>query len=469
MVDFSESNSLAVEKVDIPSGLVRQASVKLSSLPGILKASPEMKVRLIDRMQYITGAEESMESISKSASTQQTCSNPFSELQTELSGPEWVPYGIENTQANSYVFDHRNSVNNTIYCILDGGLYKDHPDLQSPYVVMNGSSYPHRWDYDADGHGTHVTTIIAGQRNLGGVVGVSSNSARLAIVNLFGDELEIPESAVVEGWDWCLGVLDSYKESTNDDAKLIISMSLGGSEEPNAEAVQSRINQIYARGDVLMFASAGNLGTTEVMYPAGYENVISVAAVDVDNNQAEFSNRNADVQISAPGMNVLSGVIPEFGEADTPMASQLLYLTPDVLETDLKYPYPGNFRGSSNYNVEGPVVDCGKGLNTCSNSNQAICLIARGDILFCEKVVNCMNGGGIGAIIYNNLANDPTGCEAVTQGTLIGDECPDISYIPTIGISRAQGEALLSAIDEETVEASILLGESLPPYAYYSG
>ena len=57
-----------------------------------------------------------------------------------------------------------------------------------------------------------------------------------------------------------------------------------------------------------MIAAAGNDGTTGVSYPAGFATVVSVAAIDSNMVVASFSQKNADVEIAAPGVGVLSTV-----------------------------------------------------------------------------------------------------------------------------------------------------------------
>jgi subtilisin family serine protease len=56
----------------------------------------------------------------------------------------------------------------------------------------------------------------------------------------------------------------------------------------------------------VVVAAAGNDGNSAVEYPAGYPEVVSVAAIDQNNAHASFSNTNSDVEVSAAGVNVLS-------------------------------------------------------------------------------------------------------------------------------------------------------------------
>ena len=76
---------------------------------------------------------------------------------------------------------------------------------------------------------------------------------------------------------------------------------------------------------VLLVASAGNDGSSIYNYPASYDSVISVSAVDSSKNWATFSNKNDQVELSAPGVDVFSttNVVNQYYEynSGTSMAS----------------------------------------------------------------------------------------------------------------------------------------------------
>jgi subtilisin family serine protease len=83
-------------------------------------------------------------------------------------------------------------------------------------------------------------------------------------------------------------------------------MSLGGGDSTTLHnAVQTAWAGGGAGGTVLV-AAAGNDGDSTVNYPAGYAEVVSVAATDNRDARASFSNQNADVEIAGPGVDVLS-------------------------------------------------------------------------------------------------------------------------------------------------------------------
>jgi len=93
----------------------------------------------------------------------------------------------------------------------------------------------------------------------------------------------------------------------------VISMSLGGGSF--SAIAQEFYKDIYDQ-DILIVAAAGNAGNSGNHYPASYPHLMSVAAVDVNENKASFSVFNSQTEIAAPGVQVKSTVTqPEFSYA----------------------------------------------------------------------------------------------------------------------------------------------------------
>jgi carboxypeptidase Q len=74
----------------------------------------------------------------------------------------------------------------------------------------------------------------------------------------------------------------------------------------------------------------------------------------------------------------------------------------------------------------------------------SIALIIRGSCTFATKATNAKVAGAIGTIIYNNV-------DGLLQGTLGGAG----DYAPTIGISLADGQTLVTALEIESITADI--------------
>jgi hypothetical protein len=115
-------------------------------------------------------------------------------------------------------------------------------------------------------------------------------------VNAFGDSDTFDFSDIVMSWDDCLNELDARKVATRQpDMKMIISMSLGAGGD--LAVVRNAVKKISGeRNDILFLSAAGNGGSSATAYPAGYPEVVSIAAVDWNMNKAHFSQYNNDVE-----------------------------------------------------------------------------------------------------------------------------------------------------------------------------
>lgn len=96
--------------------------------------------------------------------------------------------------------------------------------------------------------------------------------------------------------------------------------------------------------------------------------------------------------------------------------------------------------GSIFGNATGPLVDVGLGIGDLTeyvgqDITGSVCLIKRGEISFYDKVAACKEGGGIGAIIFNNEPQE-------FGGFMTKD---DDSAIPTVTVSGEEGEQLRSS------------------------
>ena len=89
--------------------------------------------------------------------------------------------------------------------------------------------------------------------------------------------------------------------AATDNGANVINLSLGS--DGDSSVLSDAINYATERG-VAVVAASGNSGVEQVSYPAAYENVIGVSAIDAAGNFADFSNTGEGVDISAPGVGV---------------------------------------------------------------------------------------------------------------------------------------------------------------------
>lgn len=343
---------------------------------------------------------------------------------TPYAAGQLVPYGIALVQAD--LLPDANAANRKV-CIIDSGYERAHEDLAANSASGDYDAGTGNWYTDENQHGTHVAGTIAAVNNSGtGVVGVAPNrQVKLHIVKVFG----------ADGWAYS-STLASAANKCGSAGANVISMSLGGARASRTE--QRAFDALAAKG-VLSIAAAGNNGNTAVSYPAGYASVMMVGALDENKAWASFSQYNSKVEIAAPGVGVLSTVPMNSGAAPALTVGATVYA-------------PGAMEGSPVTSASAPLADFGLGDKRDAAVSGKVCLIARGTIDFATKVANCQNSGGVGAVVYNNVAGGFSG----TVGTA-----------PLI--------ACVSASDTEGAQLKTQLGQhatvALRPasYAYFNG
>lgn len=148
---------------------------------------------------------------------------------------------------------------------------------------------------DSNGHGTHVAGIVGARSGNGrGGRGVAPGAELLAVRVL---------DASGNGYDdW---IASGIVWAANNGAR-VINLSLGSAEP--SELLRRAVAYATGRG-ALVVCAAGNAGTTAPDYPSAYPDCLSVAASDSLDRLAHWSNRGATVDITAPGVNILSTCI----------------------------------------------------------------------------------------------------------------------------------------------------------------
>jgi subtilisin len=182
--------------------------------------------------------------------------------------------------------------------VLDTGCAMLHPDLKEQICAHKDFTKSPVGPGDSNGHGTHCCGVIAAKKNGVGIVGVAPDAC-LIVGKVLSDSGGGSTKNIVAGIKWAV----SQKAD-------IISMSFGSpSSCPDIEAA---LKYAASKG-VILIAAAGNEGPDPetVGYPARYETVLSVAAVDSNNRIAKFSSRGPQVDVAAPGVDILSAYPPK--------------------------------------------------------------------------------------------------------------------------------------------------------------
>ena len=190
--------------------------------------------------------------------------------------------------------------------IIDSGINYNHPDLNDNYKggddLVEGDGDP----MDVYGHGTHVAGTACAEDNdngvnddtgMFGVVGVAPEcdlyALRVLDDNGFGDS-----SDLIAAMEWAV-----------DNGMQVANLSLGWDPNPG-DTVKAAFDNADAAGLVIVAAACNNGNRPgkgdNVCYPALYDSVIAVAAVDEDNQRASFSSTGDQVELAAPGVSVFS-------------------------------------------------------------------------------------------------------------------------------------------------------------------
>jgi len=148
---------------------------------------------------------------------------------------------------------------------------------------------------DFHGHGTHCSGIASAVTNNGlGIAGTAWSCRIMAVRAGYA----VTGGGVLQDVDSAPAIVYAA-----DNGAHVISMSWSGSEPSNL--ISTAIYYAYSQGCILV-AAAGNQNTSSIYYPAGYDEVIAVAASDQNDNRASFSNYGSWVDIAAPGVSIKS-------------------------------------------------------------------------------------------------------------------------------------------------------------------
>ena len=171
----------------------------------------------------------------------------------------------------------------------------------SPVKDLANTSFVPGYDFvndreealDDNGHGTHVAgTVAQSTNNNYGVAGIAYKAKLmpLKVLSAFG-------GGTVSD------IADAIRFAADHGAD-VINMSLGGG--GRSQVMEEAIAYAHNKG-VVVVAAAGNENTNSASFPARYDHVIAVSAVDSDGARAPYSNFGAGVNISAPGGSTSSG------------------------------------------------------------------------------------------------------------------------------------------------------------------
>ena len=175
----------------------------------------------------------------------------------------------------------------------DGNGRDSDPSDPGDFVTGQNSSW----------HGTHVAgTVAAVTNNAKGVAGTAFG-AKVQHVRVLGRGGGFT-SDIVDGITWASGGSVTGVPANATPAE-VINMSLGGSGSCSS-SYQNAINAAVTRGTTVVVAAGNSNVDVSNAVPANCQNVIAVAATDRNGARASFSNFGTGIDVSAPGVGILS-------------------------------------------------------------------------------------------------------------------------------------------------------------------
>ncbi len=225
------------------------------------------------------------------------------------SGGQWHLYKIQAPDA----WDISTGSTSITIAIVDDAVKINHPDLAPNVWVNPGEIAGNNIDDDGNGyvddvngfdvstntpsplppdvnysHGTHVAGCASQATNNGvGFAGIGFNCKIIGVKSTDNAQF------VTDGYTGVVYAADA--------GARVINMSWGGS--GGGTTGQNIINYARNKGCILV-AAAGNDNSTSTFFPAGYTNVISVAATNTTDAKASFSNFGSYIKVSAPGTSI---------------------------------------------------------------------------------------------------------------------------------------------------------------------
>ena len=326
-------------------------------------------------------------------------------------------------------------------CVIDSGWDNRQPELVAAYAggkdFVDDDEEPLDFEKNngvwGGGHGTHTAATIVAQLGAHGVANPAEDPNGVAGVAP-GVELYVARVLNIRGNGSTADIISAVEWCTQQGAK-VLSLSLGS---PDRSTIEEAAFRAAAQAGVLPIAATGNSGTGDpntepgVSFPAAYDDVLAVGAVNFNSEHPTFSQIGPEVALVAPGVDVLSAVIlgsDSFSQIDVDGRT--------FESRSLSYSPLGEYLGK--------MLVCGLGDSRSACGEEASCdgfvaYVDRGGqdadgvgLTFAKKVTFMRRAGAKAVIIGNNDPSDGIG--SFTLGS-------DGTWVPTASISYADGTAL---------------------------
>lgn len=195
-------------------------------------------------------------------------------------------------------------------CILDSGVNSSHSDLTGRVIaeycycsLKEGSNTyccPGNLNEgndasDNNGHGTHVSGIVAAS---GGINGVAKG-ANIIMIKILNSSGSGTTSDLISGLDWCINNASKYNITA-------ISLSLGDGVQytdycDDGDLTNQKINSAFGKNISVVVATGNDYWNDGIEWPACLQNATPVSSTDKTDAIASYADRNWMVKLFAPG------------------------------------------------------------------------------------------------------------------------------------------------------------------------
>lgn len=227
--------------------------------------------------------------------------------------------------------------------VIDSGIDPQEEDLKNilnpqdsaQIVTRDGQLYAESLQRDgsSDGHGTHISGVLAAQANNGvGIAGVGSAIDNSVVELIMVDIFETDRSKTTS-----VGHLAAGLRYAKEQGAKVVNLSLGVDRfsrklsDDQVELLNQVCRELYDAG-ITIVCAAGNdnyndNGEIQII-PSDFDTTISVIALDGNNNRWSRSNYGTRKDIAAPGQNIYSTLPGKYGElTGTSMAAPMVTAT----------------------------------------------------------------------------------------------------------------------------------------------
>jgi subtilisin family serine protease len=253
---------------------------------GVAATVPESAIRALRKNPAIAAVEFDAEvSVVESAANILT----FAGTQSQ---PVWGLDRIDQTTLpldSKFAYDDLAGTGVRTY-VIDTGVRADHREFAGRVLPGYSAINDGRGTSDCNGHGTHVAGTISGT-----TYGVAKLS-EVVPVRVLDCNGSGTWSGVIAGLDWIAA-------SNPPGQAAVANMSLGGSANSSVDAA---VRSLITRGVSVVVAAGNSNADACLSSPARVREAVTVAATDITDSRASFSNHGTCVDIFAPGVGIVS-------------------------------------------------------------------------------------------------------------------------------------------------------------------